>query len=86
VNVWSGHHEQRAHRPLHEPLFEHDRASSASGCPRTGLDAASRRHQLAGMHRDYAEGSPLDAATDRSTRQQNVVDWLTALGAASSRH
>ena len=31
----------------------------------------------------YANGTPLDAATDRPTRQQNVIDWLTGLGARS---
>lgn len=34
---------------------------------------------------DYAEGTPLDVASDRSTRQQNVIDWLTRLGARSDR-
>ena len=34
---------------------------------------------------DYAEGTPLDVAGDRSTRQQNVIDWLTELGARSDR-
>ena len=34
---------------------------------------------------DYADGTPLDVVTNRSTRQQNVIDWLTTLGAGSSR-
>jgi hypothetical protein len=34
---------------------------------------------------DYADGTPLDVATDRSTRQQNVVDWLKELGASNAR-
>ncbi len=34
---------------------------------------------------DYAEGTPLDAARDWSTRQQNVIDWLTEMGARTSR-
>ncbi|HET9647984.1 MAG TPA: ankyrin repeat domain-containing protein [Microlunatus sp.] len=34
---------------------------------------------------DYAEGTPLDAACGRSTRQQNVIDWLQELGARSTR-
>lgn len=33
---------------------------------------------------DYAEGTPLDAATGVSTRRENVVSWLRALGAGSS--
>ena len=32
---------------------------------------------------DYADGTPLDAAAGQSTRQQNVVEWLTGLGARS---
>lgn len=34
---------------------------------------------------DYADGTPLDAASGRSTRRQNVVDWLQAAGARSAR-
>lgn len=34
---------------------------------------------------EYADGTPFDAATDRPTRQQNVVDWLKGLGARSGR-
>jgi ankyrin repeat protein len=30
---------------------------------------------------DYAEGNALDAAIGRSTRQENVIEWLVALGA-----
>lgn len=30
---------------------------------------------------DYAHGTPLDAATGKSTRQQNVIEWLTLWGA-----
>lgn len=33
---------------------------------------------------DYAEGTPLDAASNAGTRQTSVVSWLTALGARSS--
>lgn len=33
---------------------------------------------------DYAHGTPLDAARGLSTRQENVVTWLTGLGARSS--
>ena len=33
---------------------------------------------------DYAEGTPLDAASGAGTRQENVVSWLTTLGARSS--
>jgi uncharacterized protein len=32
---------------------------------------------------DYAEGTPLDAAGNASTREENVVTWLTTLGARS---
>lgn len=34
---------------------------------------------------DYADGTALDAATGRSTRRSNVVEWLTDLGAVSGR-
>ena len=33
---------------------------------------------------DYAEGTPIDAASSASTRQENVVSWLRTLGARSS--
>jgi len=33
---------------------------------------------------DYARGTPLDAATGRSTRRENVITWLRELGAPSS--
>jgi uncharacterized protein len=33
---------------------------------------------------DYAEGTPLDAASGEGTRRENVVSWLTGLGARSS--
>ena len=33
---------------------------------------------------DYAQGTPLDAASGRSTRQENVISWLGELGARSS--
>jgi uncharacterized protein len=33
---------------------------------------------------DYAEGTPLDAAGSAGTRRENVVSWLTTLGARSS--
>jgi ankyrin repeat protein len=34
---------------------------------------------------DYAHGTPLDAASGLSTRQENVISWLRELGARSSR-
>ena len=34
---------------------------------------------------DYAEGTPLDAARGRGTRQENVISWLVKLGARSSK-
>ncbi len=34
---------------------------------------------------DYADGTPFDVATDQSTRQRNVMDWLKELGASSHR-
>jgi uncharacterized protein len=34
---------------------------------------------------DYAQGTPLDAASVLSTRQENVISWLRELGAPSSR-
>ena len=33
---------------------------------------------------DYAEGTALDAATGRGTRQQNVIEWLRSVGARSA--
>jgi uncharacterized protein len=33
---------------------------------------------------DYAEGTPLDAARGRGTRQANVIEWLESRGAGSS--
>jgi uncharacterized protein len=33
---------------------------------------------------DYARGTPLDAASGQSTRQDNVISWLRELGARSS--
>jgi uncharacterized protein len=33
---------------------------------------------------DYAHGTPLDAASGPSTRQENVISWLRELGARSS--
>jgi ankyrin repeat protein len=33
---------------------------------------------------DYAHGTPLDAATGLSTRQQNVISWLGEIGARSA--
>lgn len=33
---------------------------------------------------DYASGTPLDAATGRSTRRDNVIGWLKDLGARST--
>ena len=33
---------------------------------------------------DYAEGTPLDAASGQGTRRANVISWLTELGARSS--
>ncbi len=32
----------------------------------------------------YAQGTPLDAASGTSTRQNNVIEWLTSLGAKRS--
>jgi len=34
---------------------------------------------------DYAQGTPLDAASGLTTRQENVISWLRELGARSSR-
>ena len=33
---------------------------------------------------DYADGTPLDAAATRGTRQSNVISWLQELGATST--
>lgn len=34
---------------------------------------------------DYADGTPLDAASGDGTRRENVISWLQGLGAGSSR-
>lgn len=34
---------------------------------------------------DYAEGTPLDAARNVGTRQENVITWLQSVGARSSK-
>ncbi len=34
---------------------------------------------------DYADGTPLDAASGRSTRQENVIEWLEQQGATQAR-
>jgi hypothetical protein len=34
---------------------------------------------------DYAEGSPLDAASEKSTSQQNIIDWLQERGATYAK-
>ena len=34
---------------------------------------------------DYGQGTPLDAAAGKSTRQQNVIEWLIARGAKPAR-
>lgn len=34
---------------------------------------------------DYAEGTPLDAATGEGTRRENVITWLRELGVQSAR-
>jgi hypothetical protein len=34
---------------------------------------------------DYADGTPLDAASTMATRQDNVIGWLQGLGARSAR-
>lgn len=35
---------------------------------------------------DYAEGTPLDAASSLGTRQENVLTWLREQGASSATH
>lgn len=35
---------------------------------------------------DYAEGTPLDAASSLGTRQENVLTWLREQGASSTQH
>ena len=35
---------------------------------------------------EYAQGTPLDAASGRGTRQENVINWLRERGAKSSGH
>lgn len=35
---------------------------------------------------DYAEGTPLDAASSLGTRQENVLTWLREQGASSAKH
>jgi len=35
---------------------------------------------------EYAQGTPLDAATGPGTRRENVITWLRDQGARSSEH
>jgi hypothetical protein len=37
------------------------------------------------MCRDYAEGTPLDAANSHGTARANVVSWLQEQGATSTK-
>ena len=37
-----------------------------------------------GWEPDYAHGTPLDAASGRGTRQENLISWLRELGARSA--
>jgi ankyrin repeat protein len=55
----------------------------AGGQRRTAQYLLSRGADLA-WQPDYAHGTPLDAATGQSTRQQNVISWLRDLGVRSA--
>ena len=53
-----------------------ERDERAAGRPADGADV--------NWEADYAHGTPLDAASVLSTRQENVISWLRELGARSS--
>jgi ankyrin repeat protein len=55
----------------------------ASGQRRAAEYLLSRGADL-GWEPDYAQGTPLDAASGLGTRQENVLSWLRELGARSA--
>ena len=66
-------------RPEHDDIsqaFWHACAASQRRAAQRLLDAGADIDWTP----DYADGTPLDVATDWSTRQQNVVDWLKETG------
>jgi hypothetical protein len=56
----------------------------AGGQRRTAEYLLGRGADL-GWEPDYAQGTPLDAASGLSTQQENVISWLRGLGAPSAR-
>jgi ankyrin repeat protein len=57
---------------------------ACSGAPRRAAEYALLRGADLNWVPDYAQGTPLDAATGAGTRRENVVSWLRDLGARSS--
>jgi ankyrin repeat protein len=68
---------------------DHGQISQAfwHACAASQRRAAERLHEAGAdlnWTPDYAEGTPLDASSGRSTRQENVIEWLLAQGAISA--
>ncbi len=61
--------------------FWHACAASQRRAAQRLLDAGADL----GWTPDYAEGSPLDAASEKSTSQQNIIEWLQERGATSAK-
>jgi uncharacterized protein len=58
---------------------------ACSGGQRRAAEYLLARGADLGWVPDYAEGTPLDAASSPSTRQNNVIGWLRELGASSAK-
>lgn len=55
---------------------------ACNGGQRRGVSSVTRRRPHS--EPDYAQGTPLDAASQPGTRQENVVTWLRERGARSA--
>ncbi len=58
---------------------------ACSGAQRRAAEALLGRGADLNWVPEYADGTPLDAATGHGTRRENVISWLRDLGARSSR-
>ena len=57
---------------------------ACGGGQRRAAEYLLRRGADLSWEPDYAHGTPLDAASGLSTRQENVISWLRELGASSA--
>ena len=69
--------------PLAQDVSQAFWHACAGGQRRAAQYLLSRGADLA-WEPDYAHGTPLDAASGHSTRQENVMNWLRELGARSA--